>query len=363
MGDTVVIKTEQEIIGLYTSSNYTIISKPEVLNADDDFREVYIIECDGLKIVVKHTSNTFTDDNRMLAIIKLTEIYRELGIYCPKIIPDATGELYSKYIVNDREYFIYAEEFAKYEIAENVGKDKFIDNDKVPLYFDEMYRSLGRVAAANIDVADCPSAYCLLKPFCPHDTVDEQTECAELFFNYIYENIPDFKNEADEVKALFYEVKSKIAEVYYTLPTSCFQSDLSCSNVLLDENGNFAGLIDFNLCGKNVNINHLTRAAHSYSIYEEGDYLTLDEYEEHHQKEISLFMRKMRCISETYHFTKAEREIFPLIFNYQISIWWDDVEKIKRIHEDKQKVSRYLSWIKKRLTRKDVKLPQGGREA
>ncbi len=93
------------------------------------------------------------------------------------------------------------------------------------------------------------------------------------------------------------------------------------------------------------------------------NYLTLDEYEEFDKKEMALFMRKMRCISETYHFTKTEREIFPLIFNYQISIWWDDVEKIKRIHEDKQKVSLYLSWIKKRLTRKDVKLPQGGREA
>ncbi len=351
------VKTEQEIIGLYAPSNYTVISKPDVLNVDDDFREVYIIECDGRKIVVKHTSNTFTDDNRMLAIIKLTEIYRERGIYNPKIIPDTNGKLYSKYIVNNREYFIYAEEFAKYEIAENVGKDKFIDSDRVPLYFDEMYRSLGKVAAAHIDITDCPSACCLLTPFCPPDTVDEQTECAEKFFNYIYENIPDFKNETDEIKSLFYDVKSRIAEVYDTLPTSCFQSDLGRPNVLLDENGNFAGLIDFNLCGEDVNINHLTRAANFYSIYEEGDYLTLDEYEEHDQKELSLFIRKMRCISEAYSFTEAEREIFPLMFNYQISIWWDDVEKIERIHEDKQKVSIYLSWIKKRLTRKDVILP------
>ncbi len=351
------VKTEQEIIGLYVSSNYTVISKPEVLNTDNDFREVYIAECGRRKIVVKHTSNTFTNENRMTAIINLSEIYRELGIFCPKIIPDINGELYSKYTANDREYFIYAEEFAKYEIAENVGKDKFIDSDRVPLYFDEMYRSLGKVAATHIDITDCPSAYCLLKPFSSPDTVDEQTECAEKFFNYIYENIPAFKSETDEIKSLFYDVKSRIAKVYDTLPTSCFQSDLGWSNVLIDENGNFAGLIDFNLCGEDVNINHLTRAANFYSIYEEGDYLTLDEYEEHDQKEIALFMRKMRCISETYSFTEAERKIFPLMFNYQISIWWDDVEKIKRIHEDKQKVSLYLSWIKKRLTRKDVILP------
>ncbi len=356
------VKTEQEIVGLYVPSNYTVISKPKVLNTDDDFREVYIIECDGQKIVVKHTSNTFTDENRMNAIIKLTEIYRELGIFCPTIIPDKNGELYSKYTVDGREYFIYAEEFAEYEIAENVVKDKFIDADRVPLYFDEMYRSLGKVAAAHLDITDCPSAFCLLTPFCPPDTVDEQTECAEKFFNYIYENIPDFKSEADEIRDLFYDVKGRIAEVYDTLPTSCFQSDLGWPNVMLDENGNFAGLIDFNLCGEDVNINHLTRAANFYSIYEEGDYLTLDEYEEFDKKEMALFMRKMKCISESYSFTQAEREIFPLIFNYQISIWWDDVEKIKRIHEDKQKVSLYLLWIKKRLTRKDIQLPNSGRK-
>ncbi len=350
------VKTEQEIIRLYAPSNYTVISKPNVLNDDDDFREVYITECDGRKIVIKHTSNTFTDDNRMTAIIRLTEAYRQLGIYNPRIIPDANGKLYSKYIVNDREYFIYAEEFAEYEIAENIGKDKFRDADRVPIYYDELYRSLGRVAAARLDVTDCPSALCLLTPFCPPDTVDEQTECAEQFLNFIYENLPDFKSEADEIKALFYDAKSKIAEVYGTLPTSCFQSDLSCSNVLLDENGNLAGLIDFNLCGKDVNINQLTRAAQLYSIYEEGDYLTLDEYEEYDRKEMALFMRKLKCISETYRISEAECEIFPYIFNYQISIWWDDVEKIKRICQDKQKVSTYLAWIKHRLTRKDVQL-------
>ncbi len=358
MSNISAVKTEQEILGLYTSNPYKLISKPLVLNVADDFREVYIAECDGQKIVIKHTSNDFTDENRMNAMVRLPEVYNECGIYCPKMIQNREGELYSSYTVDDRNYFIYAEEVAAYEIAECIEEEKCNDANGIPIYYDKMFRSLGKIATACLDETDCPSVYAILTPFCPSDTEDEQTECAELFFNYIYENIPEFKVEADEIKAIFYDVKRKIAEAYSTLPTSCFQADLSISNILLDENYDFAGLIDFNLCGKDRNINYPIREAlWKADIYENHDYLTLDAYEENDKKRKTLFMRNLRSIGEAYCFTNEERAVFPYIYNYADSIWWEDVTKITRIHDDRQKVRAYLGWIKKTLTRKDVQLP------
>ena len=49
--------------------------------------------------------------------------------------------------------------------------------------------------------------------------------------------------------------------MYSALPFSCFQGDLNESNILLDENGRFAGLLDFNLCGREPVLNYAVREA------------------------------------------------------------------------------------------------------
>ncbi len=351
------VKTEQELIGAYTLTPYTVLSKLE-LSRGDDFREVYIVQSAGQKFVIKHTSNAFTDEGRIVGIMKLMAAYNDLGIYTPKILLSRDGKAFSKYTVDDREYFVYAEEFARYETAEHIGEKKYNPGGGRPLYYDKMFRSLGKVASAHLDIVEFPSAYCILKPFCPPDTVDEQTECAELFFNYIYEDLPEFKAEADELRSIFYELQGKIAEAYPLLPTSCFQADLGATNVLLDENYDFAGLIDFNLCGKEGNVNYPVREAlWQANIFGQGDHLTPGEYEQSDLKRRSLFLQNLESMGNTYPFTDGERALFPYIYNYADSIWWQDIDKIKRIHEDRQKVSAYLAWLKKTMTRKDILLP------
>ncbi len=271
---------------------------------------MYIIESRTQKLVIKYTLNTFTDDERITGLLALTEAYNKLGIYCPQNIKTLSGNPYYKYEVTGKIYYIYAEEYARYQTAEYIGEDQYKNSDGVPRYYEGMFKSVGKVANAHLNVMQLPSAYCMLEPFCPPDTTDEQTECAELFFEYIYKNIPQFTAEADELKRIFYLIKDKISKVYHLFPTSCFQADLNQTNVLLDDNGFFAGLIDFNLCGKEPIINYVMRdALWRSNIFDDGAFLTLEEYEENDLKRRGLFLSNLQIINEEYHFSDIEREM------------------------------------------------------
>lgn len=96
---------------------------------------------------------------------------------------------------------------------------------------------------------------------CAPDTTDEATECAVAFVNYIRDNIPAFLSQAEALLEMFYKRQEELKTVYPSLPTSCFQADLNDSNILLDEDSNFVGLIDFNLCGKEPILNYAVREA------------------------------------------------------------------------------------------------------
>ncbi len=56
--------------------------------------------------------------------------------------------------------------------------------------------------------------------------------------------------------------RNELEQIYFKLPTSVFQADLNSTNLLLDDNGRFAGVFDFNLCGRDVFLNYLFREIH-----------------------------------------------------------------------------------------------------
>ena len=52
-----------------------------------------------------------------------------------------------------------------------------------------------------------------------------------------------------------FSARSKIKDHISILPKCVYQGDLNSSNILLDDNNKFCGLIDFNMYGTEVNIN------------------------------------------------------------------------------------------------------------
>lgn len=133
-----------KLFSLYYNNIPKVLEEYNLCRGASDFRYVYITENNNKKLVIKHTSNSFTNSERICGWEKLISEYNKLGIYCPHIIPNKNNALSYKYTENGRDYYIYAEEYAKFRIAEKIGSDKLRKNGERPVYVDDMLRAVGK---------------------------------------------------------------------------------------------------------------------------------------------------------------------------------------------------------------------------
>ena len=348
-------------ISLYYDTDVSDVKTLDLCRGDDDYRKVHIVDDGHRKLVIKYLSNTFSDRRRIEGWFALMNEYRKIGLYCPTVVPNLNGELLHCDTKDGRDYYTYAEEYSIYETAEHIGKDTYKDEQGYDCFTPDVMRSLGKIASAKLDMLDWASAYCLLEPFCAPDTTDEATECAVAFVNYVRDNIPAYLPRAEALLNMFYKRQEDLREVYYSLPTSCFQADLNDSNILLDSNNNFVGLIDFNLCGKEPILNYAMREAlwniSDNRLFGEKDSRLYFYDEELDDLRISLFLENIGYIQETYRFSSSEKDAFPILFRYINSFWWFHIDEIKLIKEDDNKINQLFNWLEHQMTRDDIRLP------
>ena len=348
-------------ISLYYDTEVVDIKTLDLCRGDDDYRKVHIVDDGHRKLVIKHLSNTFSNRHRIEGWFALMNEYRKIGLYCPTVLPNLNGELLHCDTKDGRDYYTYAEEYSIYETAEHIEKDKYKDAQGHDCFTPDVMRSLGKIASAKLDMLDWASAYCLLEPFCAPDTTDEATECAVAFVNYVRNNIPAYLSRAEALLSLFYKRQDDLKKVYYSLPTSCFQADLNDSNILLDSDNNFVGLIDFNLCGKEPILNYAVREAlwgisDTRPIGEKGSRLYFYD-EELDNLRMNLFLENIGYIQETYSFSSSEKTAFPILFRYVNSFWWFHLDEIKLIKEDENRINQLFDWLERQMTREDILLP------
>ena len=348
-------------VSLYYDAEVSNVKTLDLCRGDDDYRKVFFADDGQRKLVIKYLSNTFSDKRKIEGWFQLMDEYRKLGIYCPRVVPNLNGELLHCDTFDGRNYYTYAEEYAAYETVEHIDKEKYQDEYGNNRFTPDAMRSLGKVAAAKLDILDWPSVYCLLEPFCPPETTDEGTECAIAFVDYICEHIPAYSQRVESLLELYYKRQYELRAVYHLLPTSCFQADLSESNILLDDNANFVGLIDFNLCGKEPILNYAVREAlwaitdkRLFGEKESGLFFYSKELD---NLRIELFLENIRYIQEYYQFSPFEKEVFPVLFRYLNSFWWFHLDEIKLIKDDERKIVQLLDWLEYQMTRDDIRLP------
>ena len=244
----------EEIAKLFFDEPVVACEAKNTSHGEVDFREALLIQlASNKKFVIKLAENSFTVADRIKMWQRCAEDYRKLGYYAPAILSDKCGE-FPTVQYKGHNCAVYAEEFAKYSCEDPSAKGLASSR-----YINEILEMTAKIAALYSDYADYPSGYCLFSLFAPDDEEDEVTGNAREWRRYADSLPTEFKPQTERIWTLWNENRERLQAVYDALPASVFQADLNSSNTLIDENGCFKGVFDFNLCGRDVLLNYVFR--------------------------------------------------------------------------------------------------------
>lgn len=296
---------------------------------ETDFRMTVLVETEaGDKYVLKLADNDFTFPEKIAVWQRTVEEYRKLGYYCPRIFPDKTGS-FPIVAYGGHNCTVYAEEFARYRPA--LERDVDDDNREEALYNRyrrDLWEMTAKIAAQYFDYTAYPSAYCLFETFCPSDRMDEVLENALAWKEYA-DKLPDaFRAQTDRIFRLWTENRAALEPLYRKLPHSVFQADLNFTNVLLDDADNFVGIMDFNLCGREVFLNYLMRE----------------------NSGVSTICDALDAASAFYRFSEPEKDIALMLYRCLKPLWFTRREALKKAGNDLEAIRACLDRTERELT-------------
>ena len=296
---------------------------------DTDFRLTFIVQTDtGNKYVLKLADNDFTFPEKIAVWQRTVEEYRKLGYWCPRIFRDKSGG-FPIVGFHGHKCTAYVEEYAPFRSAEDRFSEDFGKNtDLYDSYKQDIWQMTARVAAQHFDYTEYPSAYCLFETFCPSDKTDEVLENALNWKEYADTLPAEFEEQVIRIWRLWTENRTALEKVYKRLPTSVFQADLNASNILIDDDGKFVGVYDFNLCGRDVFLNYLMR--------ENGDAAEICE--------------ALRITSEDYHFSDIEKDTALMLYRCLKPLWYTRVKDLKDAGSDHDAIKAALDVSERGLT-------------
>lgn len=302
----------------------TLLSTSE---REDDLRMAATVEADGKRRVLKLAANAFTTPRRIEGWTTLIRAARSMGVYMPALIPSLSGETAACCEIDGRAFVVWAEEFAPYPLAQTEAELETDDygakdaarpksEDGCPAWQTELICFNAGLAAAGLPGGWGLSGYARLTPFDGEET-DEAEECVLKFERDLTERFPALLPRWRTIRERWNENRDALAARYPCLPTSVFQADWNDTNVLLTDDGHFAGLIDCNIAGEDTALNM------ALTIGECGfngpTYLSA---EEHAKKVLRLFARERA-------WTDDEVAAAPLLWRYITALYWGEVNDLR----------------------------------
>lgn len=294
-------------------------------HGEEDFREAVIATwSSGEKYVLKLSYNDFTFPKKIKAWQRCAEEYRKLGYYCPEILASKNGD-FPVVSYKGQNCVVYVEEFCKYTVAE----ERCMDDSREKVKFERKWADAAwimtaKMAAQYFDFCEYPSGYCLFERFCPSDETDEVLENALEWKRYVAAFPEKFHEQTERIWKRWNDNRNELEKIYHKLPTSVFQADLNTTNLLLDENGEFVGVFDFNLCGRDVFLNYLFR-------------------EIHYQYELQYLLDTLKNVSEVYTFSELEKQAASLLYRCLVPLWYTEIETLKEAGENENKIQACLN--------------------
>lgn len=220
----------------------------------EDIRLNYIID---KKWVLRFCNAPDMTEQRIGDLNRLVERYQALEYRCPAFLADPEG----KYLHFWNGLACYLSEYIDLPLAREREEDCSGDDGD---------RLMGQVAEAvarfaqqyrDVDLSGTVGMYSLFD-LNPYDALEGKDEKQDNF-DCLMEALRGAGEDAlaQRLEARHEDIRRKLRAVYRDLPRCVFQGDENLSNVLVDESGNFAGFIDFNLAGTEVIVNQLANVA------------------------------------------------------------------------------------------------------
>ena len=319
----------KNLVHIFFDDNPIAAHLIDTSRGNTDFRATFIVEmASGNKVVLKLADNDFTFPEKISVWQRTVEEYRKLGYYCPRILQDKSGH-FPVVDYGGHRCVAYAEEFAPFHPIEERFSDDFGRNKSLyNRYKRDIWRITARIAAQYFDYTEYPSAYCLFETFCPSDKTDEVLENALSWKEYA-DTLPyEFKEQAERIWRLWMDNRAALEPIYKKLPTSVFQADLNASNILIDDEGKFVGVYDYNLCGRDVFLNYLMRENNG----------------------VSGICEALKIASEYYRFSDIEKDAALMLYRCLKPLWYTQVEELKKAGIDPDAIRTCLNEAEHALT-------------
>ena len=319
----------EKLFALFFDDTPIAVQRIDTSRGDADFRATFIVEAaSGGKFVLKLADNDFTFPGKIAVWQRTVEEYRKIGCYCPRIFCDRAGQ-FPLVDFEGHRCAAYAEEYAPYHPLEDRFSEDFGQNEALyERYRRDLWRMTARIAAQYFDYTDYPSAYCLFETFCPSDQTDEVLENALNWKACADALPPACREQVERIWRLWTENRSALEPIYHQLPSSVFQADLNASNILLDEEGRFVGVYDFNLCGREVFLNYLMRESSG----------------------VSGICEALQIASEVYRFSELEKNTALPLYRCLKPLWYTRVEELKEAGSDPAAIRACLDEAEHALT-------------
>lgn len=319
----------EKLFALFFDDTPIAAQRIDTSRGDADFRATFIVEiASGGKFVLKLADNDFTFPGKIAVWQRTVEEYRKLGCYCPRIFCDRAGR-FPWVEFEGRRCTAYAEEFAPYHPLEDRFSEDFGQNEALyERYRRDIWRMTARIAAQHFDYTDYPSAYCLFETFCPSDQTDEVLENALNWKACADALPPAWREQTERIWRLWTENRSALEPIYHQLPSSVFQADLNASNILLDEEGRFVGVYDFNLCGREVFLNYLMRESSG----------------------VSGICEALQIASEAYRFSELEKSTALMLYRCLKPLWYTRLKALEKAGSDPAAIRACLDEAEHALT-------------
>ncbi len=337
-----------DVVRLFSEKTPVTIDIKNTSRGENDFRETLLVDLGGEMMAIKLSANGFTDEKHLALWERIAGEYRDLGYYCPRFIRALDGT-FPKVVYKDRNCMVWGEEFSKYRSAEELIKEKFPDTGLVEdgwySFLEDAMIMDARVAACHFDYTELPSAYCMFETFDPCDKSDETTQDAEKWLT-LAKTLPDnHKSQVERIWNNWLKARRELEKIYHKLPASVFQADLNETNVLLDEDGTFKGVYDFNIGGREVFINYLVRQAPYVSTDDAYGGIDADD------NFLKRVLHALDIVKKIYSFSDLEKEAAPLLYKCIRPLWWHASVELKEAGTDDAKIRRHLDAIEYEQTR------------